>query len=264
MAGDWIKWSKGLGRKPEVMQIAVRLKLSRHAVAGLLMEVWEWADDNVLIDESASGFDPDNCPGSVRLGDESKQLFDATFAVSGLADALAAVNWIEVRSGSLTFPNFARHNGKSAKARALDTARKRAERGKPAPNLSGSQPDKNRTRAKESQREPKKDPPTPTGVDARVGSKNEDPRFAEFWNRYPRKVAKPKAADAFAKIAPAPELFAAIMAGLERQRDSPKWSENDGEFIPHPTTWLNQQRWDDVIEKLHAKPTKTQALHPED
>lgn len=160
MAAEWIKWSKGLARKPEVMQIAHRLGVSRHAAAGILMEVWEWADDNVIIDDGASGFDPDNCPGSVRLGEQSLSLFDATFGVSGLADAMTAVGWIVIRSGSLVFPNFARHNGKSAKARALDSARKRTARQGSPPNVpkqSGSQPDKTRTRGEEKRREKKED-----------------------------------------------------------------------------------------------------------
>lgn len=157
MAGEWIKWTKGLARKPEVMQIAHRLGLSRHAAAGLLMEVWEWADDNVVVQE-LSGSEPDTTAGSVRLGEQSLQLFDATFGVSGLADAMTAVGWIVIRSGSLTFPNFARHNGKSAKARALDSSRKRAERAG-APNgvreMSGFKPDKSRTRGEERREEEK-------------------------------------------------------------------------------------------------------------
>jgi len=149
MAADWIKWQKGLLRKPEVIQIAARLGLSRREAGALLMEVWEWADENVYIDDSASGFDPDNCPGSVRLGDSPASLFDATFAVAGLADAMTAVGWMHVRSGSLVFPNFGRHNGKSAKARALDASRKRTERKQQAKIVrkpSGSEPDKSRTR----------------------------------------------------------------------------------------------------------------------
>lgn len=156
MAGEWIKWVKGLARKPEVVQIAHRLGLSRHAAAGLLMEVWEWADDNADVDEKLSGSEPDTCPGSVRLGEQSSQLFDATFGVSGLADAMTAVGWISIRSGSLVFPNFARHNGKSAKARALDSARKRAVRSEGSDGvrkMSGSEPDKNRTRGEERREE---------------------------------------------------------------------------------------------------------------
>lgn len=51
MAGDWLKWTKGLARKPEVLHIAAQLGRSRHEVASVLMELWEWADDNAQIEE---------------------------------------------------------------------------------------------------------------------------------------------------------------------------------------------------------------------
>jgi hypothetical protein len=165
MAGDWLKWSCGFARKPEVMMIATRLGRTRHEVAGILMEVFEWADANVVIDSGASGFDPDACPGVVQLGEQSKQLLDAIAGVSGLADAMTAVGWLQARSGSLVFPNFGRHNGKSAKARALDSARKRAGRVPPpdetrngVPDASGSEPDGTRIREEKSREEDKTPP----------------------------------------------------------------------------------------------------------
>ena len=45
MAGSWIKWDRGLSRKPEVIAIAAALKLDRRLVAACCMEVWEWSDD---------------------------------------------------------------------------------------------------------------------------------------------------------------------------------------------------------------------------
>jgi DNA-binding transcriptional regulator YiaG len=122
MAGDWIKWAKGLARKPEVVQIAIRLGLSRHAVAGLLMEVWEWADENVVL--NLSGSEPDDCPGCVPFEGTPEQLISALTGVTGLADAMTAAGWLRCRSGSLVFPNFNRHNGNTAKSRALDSSRK--------------------------------------------------------------------------------------------------------------------------------------------
>jgi hypothetical protein len=199
MAAEWIKWTKGLARKPEVLQIASRLGVSRHAAVGILMEVWEWADDNVVIDDSASGFDPDNCPGSVRLGDQSASLFDATFGVPGLADAMTAVGWIAIRSGSLVFPNFARHNGKSAKARALDSARKRtARQSSPAsvPIPSGSQPDRTRIRGEEKREERREDPPNPPPAGAEGAT--------EPMAHPPPAKRKPKSADPGPESVPIP------------------------------------------------------------
>jgi hypothetical protein len=178
MAGDWIKWTKGLTRKPEVIQMAHRLGRSRHETAAVLMEVWEWADDNAVLE--VSGSEPDTCPGLVRLGDQSGQLLDAISGVAGLADAMTAVGWLTIRNGSLAFPNFGRHNGKSAKARALDSVRKRQSRTPDSvprppsvPNVSGSEPDKNRTRGEERREEKKEGEESPSTPLRRVRPKAE-------------------------------------------------------------------------------------------
>lgn len=161
---SWIKWTHGLSRKPEVMQIAYRLGRSRHEVAGLLMEWWEWTDVNVNIDESASGFDPDACPGVVRVGADGLRMIDAITGVEGMAEALVSVGWASIENGNLVLPNFGRHNGKSAKARALDAARKRADRRNSVRKASGSKPDKIRNRGEE-KRGDKKVPSEPTSAD---------------------------------------------------------------------------------------------------
>jgi hypothetical protein len=96
---------------------------------------------------------------------------------------------------------------------------------------------------------PRKDPPTPKGGVHRF--------FDEFWQAYPLKVAKDKAAAAFAKIDPDESLFAEIMAGLEVAKRSDKWMKDNGQFIAHPTTWLNQRRWEDrPPEALRPPPSR--------
>jgi hypothetical protein len=277
MAGDWLKWQKGLAKKPEVMQLAAILNRSRHEMAGLLMELWEWADDNVVFDVRVlSGSEPDTCPGVVRLGADAKHLLDAVSDVTGLADAMMRVGWLTIDGESLVFPNFGRHNGKSAKARALDTSRKKSARandGKPVRQMSGSKPDKNRTR-EEKRREENNTPliphrgnlePPPSsadGVTAKSPTKRkpkpaaEPEGFAEFWAAYPKKVAKPAAAKAFAKLAPSPELLATILAAIAKQARSEQWTKDGGQFVPHPASWLNQQRWLDEM-KAQAPPQAT-------
>ena len=68
-------------------------------------------------------------------------------------------------------------------------------------------------------------------------------RFAEFWQAYPRKVAKPAAEKAWRKVAAEAD---AIMAGLRRQAGCEQWAKDGGQFIPHPATWLNGRRWEDA------------------
>ena len=82
-----------------------------------------------------------------------------------------------------------------------------------------------------------------------------DPRFAEFWAAWPKKVAKPTAARAFAKVDPSPELLAKILAAVAAQRRTEKWLKDSGEYIPHPSSWLNQRRWEDeVTANVSPKP----------
>jgi hypothetical protein len=113
MAGDWIKWTVGLTRKREVVAIASALGLSRREVAAMLMEVWEWADAN-----TTNGHVP-----SV-----TNVTLDEFLNCDGFAQAMQKEGWLVFDGTSITFPNFDRHNGKSAKSRALAANRKRAER----------------------------------------------------------------------------------------------------------------------------------------
>jgi hypothetical protein len=64
-------------------------------------------------------------------------------------------------------------------------------------------------------------------------------RFDEWWAAYPKKVGKIAARKAYAKaltIVPAHSLLAAV----KNNGFNP-----DRRYIPNPTTWLNQGRWDD-------------------
>ena len=37
------------------------------------------------------------------------------------------------------------------------------------------------------------------------------------------------------------------MTALEAQKKSLQWSKEGGQYIPNPTTWLNQERWEDEL-----------------
>lgn len=68
--------------------------------------------------------------------------------------------------------------------------------------------------------------------------------FEKFWNAYPRKVGKQKALEAFRKITVPLET---LLAAIENQKKSAQWTKDDGQYIPHPTTWLNGKRWEDDL-----------------
>lgn len=71
--------------------------------------------------------------------------------------------------------------------------------------------------------------------------------FDRFWNLYPNKKNKSNARKAWAKLKVTDHLFDQIAAGLARYCASPDWVKDGGQFIPHPTTWLNGKRWEDEV-----------------
>lgn len=71
--------------------------------------------------------------------------------------------------------------------------------------------------------------------------------FEAFWKEYPRKVAKKKAQQSWDKIKPGEPEMKKIMAALAAVKRSAQWLKDDGQFIPHPATWLNQERFNDEL-----------------
>ena len=72
--------------------------------------------------------------------------------------------------------------------------------------------------------------------------------FDRFWAEYPRKVAKSKAKAAFEKVMQKGVSIEALLGALRIQKLSTQWTKDGGQFIPHPATWLNQERWEDEVD----------------
>ncbi len=70
-------------------------------------------------------------------------------------------------------------------------------------------------------------------------------QFNEFYHLYPRKVKKQDVKKWFQRNKPSNELFSSMMNSLEQFRASKDWQKDGGQFIPYPSTWLNQKRWED-------------------
>ena len=69
--------------------------------------------------------------------------------------------------------------------------------------------------------------------------------FNEFWEAYPKKVNKKGAFKSFKNIKNLSDVFQTIMDALERFKHSKGWTKDGGQYIPHPQTWINQERWND-------------------
>lgn len=113
MSGDWIKVRSDVHEDPAVAKICAALNLDRYAVVGRLVKAWAWADAQT-IDGNA---------------DVTLAYIDEITSTPGMGDAMVLVKWLEVpERGRVRFPKFDRHNGKSAKKRALGSKRQQAFR----------------------------------------------------------------------------------------------------------------------------------------
>jgi hypothetical protein len=71
--------------------------------------------------------------------------------------------------------------------------------------------------------------------------------FSRFWSVYPNKVKKSVAEKSWVRLAPDDALTDRIVADVER-RVRTEWTGEGAKYVPHPTTYLNQRRWEDETE----------------
>ena len=81
-------------------------------------------------------------------------------------------------------------------------------------------------------------------------ARNLTSEFEAFWNAYPKKVNKKKAQQKFKALAKTNALpdITTLVADIEnRTTYDSQWA--DKKFIPHPTTYLNGERWNDELQQ---------------
>jgi len=91
------------------------------------------------------------------------------------------------------------------------------------------------------------------------GNKSEENKitscpFDLFWKAYPRKEKKSLAKKSFLSKIKTDEI-PEVMEKLEAFKRSEAWTKDDGRYIPHAMTWINQRRWEDDLDTtVPAKP----------
>lgn len=78
--------------------------------------------------------------------------------------------------------------------------------------------------------------------------------FDEFWKAYPRKVSKQSALKAW-KGAKADKLAEQIIADVQRRCET-EWKGQEMQYIPFPTTYLHQRRWEDETAPQERRATQ--------
>lgn len=86
-------------------------------------------------------------------------------------------------------------------------------------------------------------------------AREETQGFELFWSDYPRKEGKKAARKAWDKIRPGQDQLGQILNALRIQKKSDQWTRDGGQYIPHPATWLNGERWkDETVVPARASP----------
>jgi hypothetical protein len=81
-------------------------------------------------------------------------------------------------------------------------------------------------------------------------------QFEEFWSIYPRKTGKGSAKTAYEKAIKSGKVTeVSLIVAVGRYANDPNLPEP--QFIPHASTWLNQERWSDGALPDRKKPSST-------
>lgn len=143
-----------LATDPDVVDIAARVSLDEFGVVGRLQALWSWADQH-------------SCDGILPRA--TSAFVDRLTACPGFAEALRQVGWLDGRDSALRLPNWDRHNGNTAKTRALEARKKQRQRDKcpdDCPPTMGTPPGPEKRREEKdthSAREPEDSPSEPPG-----------------------------------------------------------------------------------------------------
>lgn len=124
-----------------------------------------------------------------------------------------------------------------ARARAGASKGNKTEQNGTNGNKTEQNETKSVTKTKTKNRNPNQDP-------------NQSERFDRFWSAYPRKVAKPDARRKFMALNPDDELLGIMLAAIEAQKRSEQWTKDNGQFVPYPSTWIHQRRWEDEVKPV--------------
>jgi len=165
----WIKIESCTPDKPEIFAMADRLGISPENVLGGLVRFWVWADQ-----QSVDGY-------AISV---TKTILDRITSVHGMGDAMIHAGWLDDNDGVLSLPNFDRHNGKSAKARAL--AAKRMEK-----HRSGCNALVTLQTSPEKRREEKKETLTNGDAPKRRTSKKDTVGSRRFYDGIPEALCTP-------------------------------------------------------------------------
>jgi hypothetical protein len=88
--------------------------------------------------------------------------------------------------------------------------------------------------------------------------------FDQFYAEYPRRVARADALRAFMRAVQAGTSPEAIVEGARRFAFLCRREGTERQYIPHPATWINGERWTDEDLETCIVPTPEQIAEAKD
>jgi hypothetical protein len=226
----WIPAHDSLRDHPKRRRLSRRLGIDEHATLGLLLCFWWWCLDYAP-DGDLAEFEPEDVAEGMGWAGDATVLLD-TMRECGFIEGTAIHDWDD-------------YAGKLYRKRESDAERKRQGRKQPKTDTSNGRPT---DVLRPSQVEERRGEEKRKNTLAQIGNIN-GADFSEFWTVYPRKVGKGAAVKAWGKAikkASAREIIRSLSEQL------PALKEKTPEFIPHPATWLNAERWADEGVSLES------------
>lgn len=244
----WLQIDQTIRDHHKILDAADALETSDAHVTGCLVLLWLWAIDNAP-DGSLAGISDATIARAAKWSGDKAAFIEALTDV-GLLDrtpeGLAIHDWQE-RAGNLIDRRRSDAERKR-RERAEKKAREASEAsaGRPTDIHTQSKEEKSREKAEKSKADGEVSP-VPPQTDGDGSASLQDQRFDQFWEAYPKKVGKTDARKAWNKAKITGEIFDKILTAIEAAKASEQWQRENGRFIPNPSTWINQGRWDDEL-----------------
>lgn len=164
MAGDWMKIEANTPEKEEVLAITAKMGWDDADITvGKLFRLWRWFDQHTV-------------NGNART--VTTALLDRIVGVTGFCESVKEVGWLIVDGDGVTLPKFDRHNGNTAKNRALTA--KRVAKHKAESNAKGNDDSVSEALPREEKSKSK---------NTTAGSRPEyAPEFETAWRLYPKRA----------------------------------------------------------------------------
>lgn len=86
---------------------------------------------------------------------------------------------------------------------------------------------------------------------------DENPAFSRWWQAWPKehRLAKGAARREWMKLRPTPQQAEQMTEAVIAQAKGTRWKLG---YVPSPSHWLRDERWEDYVEPEHISPEKCQ------